>query len=104
MRKHWLVPCSVIKWWPDGVRGRETISTGLCAPGQRNIVRCFKQYGYLRVKLFCKDKAGRQIADVFFNEITAASVLNRNAKHVKVRFGYINKEQKKPQTNKQTNT
>lgn len=39
MRKLWLVPCSVIKWWTDGVRGREMISTGLCAPGQRNIVR-----------------------------------------------------------------
>lgn len=47
MRKHWLVPCSVIKWWQDGERGREMIRIGLCAPGQTNIVRCFKQYGYL---------------------------------------------------------
>lgn len=27
MRRRWLVPCSVIKWRPDGVRGRQMISS-----------------------------------------------------------------------------
>lgn len=60
MRKHWLLLCSVIKWWPNEVRGREMISTGLCAPGQRKCVRCSQQYGYLWPKmLFCRKMADR---------------------------------------------
>lgn len=35
MRKHWILPCSLIKWWLDGVRGREDKQRALCPGTQK---------------------------------------------------------------------
>lgn len=35
MRKHRILPCSLIKWWLDGVRGREDKQRALCPGTQK---------------------------------------------------------------------